>query len=124
MMKNLKKNFLVLVTTTLLCCNLMPVGTAWAGSYQIKAGDTLQKIADKHEITVEALQTANRLNGTLIYAGDILSQQIRITVAMGKMAVVQLTLALMHSFSAGDNISATTQGRIPLNIFSMVGLSL
>lgn len=72
MMKNLKKNFLVLVTTTLLCCNLMPVGTAWAGSYQIKAGDTLQKIADKHEITVEALQTANRLNGTLIYAGDIL----------------------------------------------------
>ena len=59
-----------------------------------------------------------------MYAGDTLNHQIRITVAMGKAAVSQLTLAVMHSFIAGESISATTQGRIPLNMLSMVGLSL
>ena len=43
---------------------------------------------------------------------------------MGKMAVFQLTLAVIHNFIDGDNIKATTHGRMPLNIFSIVGLSL
>lgn len=59
-----------------------------------------------------------------MYAGETLNHHIRMTVAIGKMAVIQLTLAVMHSFIEGDKINATTHGRIPLNIFSIVGLSL
>ena len=63
---------------------------------------------------------ANRI----MYAGDILNSQMSTAVPIGKMAVFQLTLAEMHIFNAGDNISATTHGLMPLNIFSTVGLSL
>lgn len=71
-MDKLRKKIVRIIAATLFCCNLMPVGTVWASTYEIKYGDTLQKIADSHEVTVEALQNANRLEGTLIYAGDIL----------------------------------------------------
>lgn len=71
-MRKRKTKTLAVVTTALLCCNLMPVGTVWAGSYEIQPGDTLQTIANSHKITVEELQKANQLQSTMIYAGEVL----------------------------------------------------
>lgn len=39
-------------------------------AYRIRPGDTLSEIARDHDTTVEAIQRANDLDGTLIQAGD------------------------------------------------------
>ena len=41
-----------------------------AQTYIIKSGDTLEKIARKHETTVESIKTANNLKDDLILIGD------------------------------------------------------
>lgn len=77
--------------------------------------DLLIRIACVTQITI-----ANKM----MYAGEILHHQIRNTVAIGKIAVFQLTFAVMNNFIEGESIRATTHGLMPLKIFSMVGLSL
>ena len=60
----------------------------------------------------------------MIYTGDTLKKYIKTTVAIGNIAVFQFTLALMNILMEGDRMSATTQGRMPLKMLSITGLSL
>lgn len=46
--------------------------TAQAASYQVQSGDTLWKIASKHNLTVDQLVNHNRLNSTLLHIGQTL----------------------------------------------------
>ena len=41
-------------------------------TYTVKKGDTLSRIAVKHNISLNELMTWNRLNTTLIFPGDVL----------------------------------------------------
>jgi membrane-bound lytic murein transglycosylase D len=40
--------------------------------YTVKSGDTLEKIADDHDVTIRQLQTWNKIRGSRIYAGQSL----------------------------------------------------
>lgn len=44
-----------------------------AGSYQVKAGDSVWGIAHRYGMTMEALRAANNLSGNFIYPGQILA---------------------------------------------------
>lgn len=68
----LKQKTLAVVTTALLCCNLMDGGAAYAGTYQVQNGDSLYSIANSHKITVEELKRVNQLTNEAIYAGNTL----------------------------------------------------
>lgn len=62
---------LTVVTAFLLGCSLMTGGgTALADTYQVKAGDSLYKIANNHKITVEELKQLNNLHSETIQTGQ------------------------------------------------------
>lgn len=54
---------------TLLALLLLPVAAA-AGEHVVASGDTLGGIAAQHGCSVEDIQRANKINGTLIHPGD------------------------------------------------------
>jgi len=51
--------------------SVTPVSTS--GSYTVKSGDTLSRIASAHGTTVSALKSANNLSGDTIYVGQTLT---------------------------------------------------
>lgn len=61
--------------TLLLCAAVLASLTATAGAENmvvVESGQTLSKIAKRHGCTVEAIQRANDLSGSMIYAGQTL----------------------------------------------------
>lgn len=46
---------------------------AGGGRYRVRAGDSLWEIARRHETTVTRLRSANNLNGSRIYPGQVLT---------------------------------------------------
>ena len=46
---------------------------ASAGRYEVRAGDSLWEIARRHETTVARLRVANKLDGSRIYPGQVLT---------------------------------------------------
>ena len=69
-----------------------------AGTYTVKAGDTLWGIANDHDTTVNALKQNNHLNSDTIYVGQVLS-------------LGQATLTGSHSqSSASAQSSSSTNG--------------
>lgn len=67
-----KKKTLTIVTTVLICSNLMGTGMALASNHQIKPGDTLSTIASNYQVTVEALKKANNMTNDTIFPGAYL----------------------------------------------------
>lgn len=76
------------------------------GSYSIREGDTLGQIAQRHGISVSALQRSNRLNGTLIRAGKTLlipmSSGVPQEVAFVSSGAQQESL--VHQVRSGDTL--------------------
>ncbi|HAA89901.1 MAG: Endopeptidase LytF [Thermoanaerobacterales bacterium 50_218] len=66
---NWRKAFLPLVAF-LFCLHFPKV--CQAGNYVVKKGDCLWTIAKRHGVSVQELQVANRLQGTLIFPGQVL----------------------------------------------------
>lgn len=48
-------------------------GPTWEGYYAIKRGDTLGRVSQKLEVSIENLMRWNKLSGKVIKAGDVLS---------------------------------------------------
>jgi membrane-bound lytic murein transglycosylase D len=75
------------------------------GSYTIRQGDTLGRIARKYGVSVSALQRSNRLNGTLIRAGNTLL--IPLSSGSQDIAFSGATAAqdsLVHRVRSGDTL--------------------
>lgn len=74
----------VLVSVALVATGLSaaPAAAEIAARIKIRSGDTLTVIAKRYDCTVEAIQRANALDGTLILAG----QRLTVPVCKGKDA--------------------------------------
>ncbi len=75
------------------------------GSYTIRRGDTLDKIARRYGVSVSALQRSNRLNGTLIRAG----KTMLIPLSSGSRNVAFVSSgaqqeSLIHRVRSGDTL--------------------
>jgi len=90
------------VRTVGLLVLLAAVLTAGAPSViRIHRGDTLSEIATKYGTTVSALQRANHLKGTTIYAGELL----RIPGQNVPASAPARTVSAVYVVRAGDNLT-------------------
>ncbi|MES1039772.1 LysM peptidoglycan-binding domain-containing protein [Peribacillus simplex] len=68
-MNNSKNSFILAGT---IIGTLIAGTSAYAGSYQVKSGDTLDKISKANHTTVQQLKSQNHLTSNLIFPGQIL----------------------------------------------------
>ena len=68
-MNNSKNSFILAGT---IIGTLVAGTSAYAGSYQVKSGDTLDKISKANHTTVQALKSQNHLTSNLIFPGQVL----------------------------------------------------
>ncbi|MFJ7930970.1 LysM peptidoglycan-binding domain-containing protein [Peribacillus sp. NPDC096448] len=68
-MNNSKNSFILAGT---IIGTLVAGNSAYAGSYQVKSGDTLDEISKANHTTVQALKSQNHLTSNLIFPGQIL----------------------------------------------------
>ncbi|TDL90257.1 peptidoglycan endopeptidase [Vibrio vulnificus] len=68
-MNNSKNSFILAGT---IIGTLIAGTSAYAGSYQVKSGDTLDKISKANNTTVQHLKSQNHLTSNLIFPGQIL----------------------------------------------------
>ncbi|TYR81708.1 LysM peptidoglycan-binding domain-containing protein [Priestia megaterium] len=71
----MKKLIFTLGTTAILSAGFAG-GASASGTYQVQEGDTLWKIAQKHEVSVNELKDANNLTSTIIYPNQNLNVSI------------------------------------------------
>ncbi|MBI5713249.1 MAG: LysM peptidoglycan-binding domain-containing protein [Chloroflexi bacterium] len=69
----MRRIILILLTVTVIL-SAFPIQTveAQGTSYTVQSGDNLSRIARKFGVTVEAIQKANNLSGTVIFIGQVL----------------------------------------------------
>ena len=93
------------VRTVGLLVLLAAVLTAGAPSViRIHRGDTLSELATKYGTTVSALQRANHLKGTTIYAGELLRIPGQNVPASAPIRTVK-TVNAVYVVRAGDNLT-------------------
>ncbi|MGG3496900.1 LysM peptidoglycan-binding domain-containing protein [Peribacillus simplex] len=68
-MNNSKSSFILAGT---IIGTLVAGNSAYAGSYQVKSGDTLDKISKANNTTVQELKSQNHLTSALIFPGQVL----------------------------------------------------
>ncbi|MFE0507007.1 LysM peptidoglycan-binding domain-containing protein [Peribacillus butanolivorans] len=68
-MKNSKNSFILAGT---IIGTLFASTSAYASSYQVKSGDTLDEISKVHNTTVQKLKSENNLTSNLIFPGQVL----------------------------------------------------
>jgi len=68
--KTIKKVMAIATVTAMISAGFS--STAWSVNYKIQKGDTLNSIAKKYDITVDALKQANNLSQDMIYVGNYL----------------------------------------------------
>jgi len=90
------------VGVPLLLAALVTAGSPGWGSYTIKRGDTLGRIAQHYGTTISRLVEVNGLpgNGNLIYAGD----SLRVPMSAKHSAGRTVTVRRKHRVVAGDSL--------------------
>ncbi|MCU1594887.1 MAG: Peptidoglycan-binding LysM [Frankiales bacterium] len=85
---------------------LTAVVTAGAPSViHLKSGDTLSALARRHHTTVAALQKANHLRGTKIYAGELLRIPGNATPTVASRPRASRTVKHVYTVRSGDNLT-------------------
>ncbi|MEI2445959.1 LysM peptidoglycan-binding domain-containing protein, partial [Priestia megaterium] len=70
----MKKFVFTLGTTAILSAGFVGAASAsTSGTYEVQKGDTLWKIAQSHNVSVDELKDANNLTSTLIYPNQTLN---------------------------------------------------
>lgn len=83
--------------------------TTTAGTYTVKAGDTLSAIASRYSTSSSTLASLNSLsNPNLIYVGQVLkvSSNVSTSSSTGSSANSTVTTAASYTVKAGDTLSA------------------
>ena len=93
-----------------------------ASSHTVVAGESLNIIANKYGVSVDALMQANHLNGYLIMPNQIL------TIPNGDQVVQQLKLAViilhLHSTIKTYTLKVNAHGMCSTNVHKLVNLSV
>ncbi len=87
-----------------------PVALSTGGGYTVRSGDTLYGIAARSGTTVQALMSANRLSGSLIYVGQTL------TIPSGSAAAVSAPVAQAPSAPVASSSAASGEKWIDVNL--------
>jgi len=83
--------------------------------HDVRQGDTLGRIADRYGVSVEAIQTANRLRGNVIRAGDALLVPVASTAGRPSVEVARAgtsapppdgRASVVHTVEQGDTLWA------------------
>lgn len=99
---------------------LSPTVTQDDAVYQVKPGDTLGKIASQHGTTVEYLQRANALTGTVIRPGQ------KLKIAKGRFMIVvdksqnQLLLSEGDRFVKTYEVATGKDNTTPVGTFKII----
>lgn len=112
---NLKRKLktITAAAAVFVCCSFMAGGAcAQAASYQVQNGDTLYKIAGKHDITVEELKQANQLTSSTIHAGQILQipvyQEHRVKSGESLYLIAKQYGCTVEALKAVNQLQSTT----------------
>lgn len=97
-----------------------------ASSHTVVAGESLNIIANKYGVSVDALMQANHLNGYLIMPNQILT--ILMVVLVQDQVVQQLKLAViilhLHSTIKTYTLKVNAHGMCSTNVHKLVNLSV
>jgi LysM repeat protein len=98
----MRRIILVLLTLTIIL-SVLPIQTveAQGTSYTVQSGDNLSRIARKFGVTVEAIQKANNLSGTVIFIGQVL------IIPSGASGGGTITTTPSTTVPQGDSMTAT-----------------
>ena len=78
----MKKTLITMITACFLVLGFSGVSSAASTTYEVQSGDTLWKIADKHNVTVKQLKSWNGLKKDIINTNQVL----KVTKATAKKA--------------------------------------
>jgi LysM repeat protein len=82
----------------------IPMSAPAAGRYVVQAGDTLFRIALRFGTSVAALQSANRLRGTLIYPGQTLNLPAGAPLAPAPASAIAAPADGVYVVQPGDTL--------------------
>ncbi len=68
----MKKTLITMITACFLVLGFSGVSSAASTTYEVQSGDTLWKIADKHNVTVKQLKSWNGLKKDIIKTNQVL----------------------------------------------------
>lgn len=105
----MKRQILVLSGLLAFCFSLIFLNTAQALQYEIKKGDTLYSIAQKHGVTIRDLQQANGLTGKNIQAKQIIAIPETTSAKVKPAQRAKNKPLSYYTVKKGDTLSAISQ---------------
>lgn len=98
----MKKTFLIVTLAIVLLVNGANEGSASSPTYKVEKGDTLYKISEIHDTTVEKLKSRNNLKSNLIHPDQ------KISVASNAKKIKESTEAVKKTASKTPSRSKST----------------
>lgn len=86
-------------TLSTIALSFFAIQTADAATYTVQKGDTLSKIAQLHQVTIEDIKKWNNLSNDMIYEAQKLQVEVKAPVEVQKPIIVT------HTVAKGDTLS-------------------
>lgn len=114
-----------LIRTALVLSLLVSTTAAFALDYRVRSGDTLNAIAARFGVTVEAIMEANDLNDHMIFVDEVLVIPTPAPTGSGPVVVTPSTSEITYTVVSGDTLGriATRYGTTVAAIKARNGLA-
>lgn len=102
-MANKKKLFMSITATAVIASAFFATDQADAATYKVQNGDTLWKIAQKHDVTVSDIKSMNNLSSEAIYPSQVL--EIGASSNSDQTSVSAQSTDNTYTVQSGDSLS-------------------